>query len=98
MKGREMDKANRWKGGKVKQHGYWCIKQKDGSYSREHILKIEKKIGRKLYKDECVHHKNGNRADNRLNNLQLMTKSEHHKHHFKEMLIDKKSGKIIRRL
>jgi len=37
----------------------------------EHILVMEKKIGRHLIAGETVHHKNAQRADNRANNLEL---------------------------
>lgn len=43
----------------------------------EHVWMVEQHIGRKLTSDECVHHINGVKHDNRLENLQLMTKSEH---------------------
>lgn len=49
----------------------------------KHRLIIERKIGRYLKKNEVVHHKNQNPSDNRLKNLQLMTKSEHTKLHNK---------------
>lgn len=35
----------------------------------EHIVKAELKLGRQLKKGECVHHINGIRNDNRLENL-----------------------------
>ena len=44
-------------------------------------LVTENKIGRYLYSGEIVHHKNGNKIDNRPKNLEVMTKSEHRKLH-----------------
>lgn len=46
----------------------------------EHILIMEKKIGRYLRDDESVHHKNGVRADNRIENLELWSKTTHGQH------------------
>ena len=53
---------------------------KDG-YIMEHVYVMEQHIGRSLKDDECVHHKNFDRSDNRIENLQLMTKSEHMSYH-----------------
>jgi hypothetical protein len=50
-------------------------------YVGEHILILEKKIGRLLTADECAHHINGIRNDNKPENLMVMTHEEHNKHH-----------------
>ena len=50
-------------------------------YMFEHVRVMEKAINRRLDAQECVHHRNGNITDNRLENLRLMTKSDHSKLH-----------------
>lgn len=49
-----------------------------------HVVIMEKQIGRRLYANECVHHKNEEKADNRVSNLELMTRADHASHHAKE--------------
>lgn len=51
----------------------------EGRYVYEHRYLMEQKIGRYLESHEHVHHINGNKADNRLKNLQLTNSSEHPK-------------------
>lgn len=52
-------------------------------YIMQHRLIMEKQLGRYLTKDEIVHHINFKRADNDINNLQLMNPKEHMSYHMK---------------
>ncbi|MBM7661697.1 putative transcriptional regulator [Bacillus mesophilus] len=70
-----------WKGG-WSRNGYKFVQDpQSGKSKREHVLVIETFIGRELYVDEVVHHLNGVRDDNRLDNLLLMTKKQHDFYH-----------------
>jgi len=53
----------------------------------QHRVVMEKHLGRKLLFTDIVHHINENKKDNRLENLQLMTRSEHIKHHIHDKII-----------
>lgn len=75
---------------KNRSDGYIAIyfpshpKSRSDGYIMEHVLMMECFIGRWLRDDEVVHHINGDKTDNRKENLMLMTASEHMSLHMKE--------------
>jgi hypothetical protein len=55
--------------------GYVSVKVTDNRWDVEHRLVMAQMMGRPLRKGETVHHRNGNRSDNRPENLELWSKA-----------------------
>lgn len=91
IKGSNEGRSNpRWNGGKtIDRHGYVkilkpiCPMSDSKGYVYEHRYKMSIKIGRDLTNKDIVHHINGIRNDNRIENLHLTNDSTHKKHHGK---------------
>jgi len=71
-----------WKGGRlITKDGYIEVivpgSKPKTKYILEHRLVMEQKLGRKLTKIELVHHLNGIRTDNRIDNLSIVNSTEH---------------------
>lgn len=74
--------------------GYRWKMNEVGKEVMEHRDIMEKHLGRKLDKDECVHHINENKIDNRLENLEVILRAPHTAHHRKHQTPCKICGQL----
>lgn len=55
----------------------------DNRWQYQHRYVMEQELGRRLKTDEHVHHKDGDKTNNKLSNLELLSKSKHAQEHMK---------------
>lgn len=67
--------------GLSKDRGRWRITCRDASYVLFYRAVMEAHLGRHLASHEQIHHINGDPSDDRLENLELVSRSEHIKLH-----------------
>lgn len=71
-----------WKGGRRLDAAGYVLVRMNGIEVYEHRVVAERSIGRPLGEKEVVHHRNGDRADNRPENLEVLpSQSAHMKIH-----------------
>ena len=79
-------KHPQYKGGRnINHNGYIrVLNSGQGTYELEHRRIMEEALGQKLDPDDVVHHINGNKVDNSIDNLMVVSRKEHLKFHYKE--------------
>jgi len=85
-------------------HWYWNggVKSRPDGYLRDsktdkyiHRLVMEKHLGRELLPEENIHHIDGNKSNNKIKNLMIMSNSEHRKLECKNQ--PRKNGTFIKK-
>ncbi|MFC1972515.1 HNH endonuclease signature motif containing protein [Chloroflexota bacterium] len=79
----------------IDKNGYIRFKDSDKLF---HRWVKEKELGRRLAKGEIVDHINGNKQDNKLENLQILTAKEHYKKHVVPILEARREAQISEKL
>lgn len=94
-------KNGNWKGGTYICGGYIKVKVKSHpmadkrNYVLLHRLVMENHLGRYLREDEYIHHKDGNKMNNDISNLELVYPEQHAKEHYIMRNIDETTGRFL---
>jgi hypothetical protein len=103
-KHRDAEHGPNWRGGRIRNGrngGYWYLYRPDHPFSTkegyvaEHRLVMEEHLGRYLTTEEQVHHISGDREDNSLSNLQLLSATEHSRLHNTGRVLSEESRRKI---
>lgn len=86
-------KNGQWKGGRiVASNGYVLVRvgvdhhlADVRGYAYEHRLVAEQVIGRRLARGEVVHHRDHDTTNNAPDNLQVLTRRQHHAEHVDDL-------------
>lgn len=78
---REMENNSHWKGGIVVEPGGRVLIRRNKKYVYRYRLVMEEYLQRPLLKKEIVHHINGIINDDRIENLKIMSQSDHAEWH-----------------
>ena len=73
----ECRKIVQYTGRFVRSDGYVAIRVERGKYDLEHRVVMAKHIGRIMERSEHIHHRNGIKHDNRIENLEIVGVGEH---------------------
>lgn len=68
-----------------KANSYVYVRLSDGRVTTEHRFVMECALNRQLSGNEVVHHLNGDKQDNRIENLQLISRKEHSSLHVRRV-------------
>lgn len=65
---------------RISKNGYKEIKVADLLWKREYVIIVEKFLNRQMYQYETIHHIDGNKQNNSLDNLFVFRNRRHHQY------------------